>query len=97
MSRLAPHRQRGFGLVAALVLVFLYAPIAVLVFFSFNAGRLFHRFDGFSLAWYDRAFANDGFHVGQVGDLLHNVRVPASRECRMFMQYVSPRFDALRV
>ena len=70
MSRLAPHRQRGFGLIAALVLVFLYAPIAVLVFFSFNAGRLFHRFDGFSLAWYGRAFANNGFHDAALNTLI---------------------------
>ena len=36
----------------ALVYVFLYAPIAVLIFFSFNAGRSTAVFEGFSLKWY---------------------------------------------
>ncbi|MBQ9553194.1 MAG: ABC transporter permease [Clostridia bacterium] len=35
-----------------LLYVFLYAPIAVLIFFSFNAGRSTAVFEGFSLKWY---------------------------------------------
>ena len=38
----------------------LYAPIAVLVFFSFNANRSVTRWTEFSLDWYVRAFANEG-------------------------------------
>lgn len=43
---------------AALVYLFLYAPIAVIVVFSFNAGRHAADFQGFSVQWYGRALAN---------------------------------------
>ena len=41
-----------------LVLFFLYAPIAVLVFFSFNESRVSNVWGGFSLIWY-RTLFND--------------------------------------
>lgn len=37
---------------AFLVFLFLYAPIAVLIFFSFNNSRYRGQWDGFSLRWY---------------------------------------------
>ena len=43
---------------AALIYVFLYAPIALIVFFSFNAGRYAMDWQGFSVEWYGRAFTN---------------------------------------
>ena len=43
---------RGLGAFAALVYLFLYAPILVLVTFSFNRGRLTAAWEGFTLAWY---------------------------------------------
>ena len=44
-----------------LILVFLvmYAPILVLVFFSFNAGSSTSQFEGFSLRWYEALFQNE--------------------------------------
>ena len=45
-------------LYAALIYVFLYAPIALIVFFSFNAGRYAMDWQGFSVQWYGRAFTN---------------------------------------
>ena len=42
----------------ALVLVFLFAPIAVLIFFSFNSGSSTSVFEGFSLKWYKELFKN---------------------------------------
>lgn len=36
----------------ALMLVFLFAPIAILLIFSFNEGRSLSVFSGFSLKWY---------------------------------------------
>ena len=39
-----------------LIFAFLYAPILVLIFFSFNAGRSQARFAGFSLRWYQALF-----------------------------------------
>ena len=40
------------------VYLFLYAPIALVVLFSFNAGRNASEFTGFSTAWYGKALAN---------------------------------------
>ncbi len=44
-----------------LLIVFLvmYAPILVLVFFSFNAGSSTSSFEGFSLRWYGALFQNE--------------------------------------
>ena len=45
-------------LYAAFVYLFLYAPIGVIVLFSFNAGRHASDFRGFSVQWYGKALAN---------------------------------------
>ncbi len=42
-----------------LVFFFFYAPILVLVIFSFNSGRYVSQWEGFSLAWYAKLFANE--------------------------------------
>lgn len=41
------------------LLLFLYAPLAVVVAFSFNSINSSARFAGFSLQWYERLFANE--------------------------------------
>ncbi len=46
----------GSNLYTALVFIFLYAPIAVLILFSFNSGRSTAIFEGFSLYWYKELF-----------------------------------------
>ncbi len=46
------------NLYIALILIFLFAPIAVLVFFSFNSGASTSAFSGFSLKWYVELFRN---------------------------------------
>jgi spermidine/putrescine transport system permease protein len=46
------------GFHSALVYLFLYAPIAILVVFSFNAGRQTAFWDGFTLDWYRRVVAD---------------------------------------
>ena len=43
----------------ALIIFFLYAPIAVMIFFSFNSSNSTAVFEGFSLRWYTELFAND--------------------------------------
>ena len=43
---------------AALIYLFLYFPITLIVGFSFNAGRYAMDWQGFSLAWYGKAFSN---------------------------------------
>ncbi len=48
----------GLLLVSALVYLFLYAPIAVLIFFSFNSTRSTQVWTGFSLEWYGQLLAD---------------------------------------
>ncbi len=47
-----------FGTWTALVMAFLYIPIALLVVFSFNAARLNIRWEGFSTKWYEALLSN---------------------------------------
>ncbi|MGK2947772.1 MAG: ABC transporter permease [Acidimicrobiales bacterium] len=59
-STTAPTGAAKWGLSAhaGFVYLFFYAPIAVLVFYSFNDSRVVGGFDGFTLGWY-RAFGED--------------------------------------
>ncbi|HET6379766.1 MAG TPA: ABC transporter permease [candidate division Zixibacteria bacterium] len=43
---------------AALVYLFLFLPIAVVIVFSFNAGRHVAELTGFSFRWYEEAWSN---------------------------------------
>jgi spermidine/putrescine transport system permease protein len=49
---------RGLGLWNVAFLVFLYMPIAVLIFYSFNDNRMVMNWSGFSIQWYIKAFNN---------------------------------------
>jgi spermidine/putrescine transport system permease protein len=51
-------RQTGFGFIAACCFVMLYAPILVLVLYSFNAGTSIAIWEGFSWRWYEAAWQN---------------------------------------
>jgi spermidine/putrescine transport system permease protein len=62
----APWPRRLLAAHSALVYLFLYLPIAVLVAFSFNAARQTAVWDGFTLDWYRRLLAD--------GPLLASVR-----------------------
>ena len=44
---------------SALMFIFLYAPIVVLVVFSFNSGKSMSVFSGFSLHWYQELFRDN--------------------------------------
>ncbi|MDF2764102.1 MAG: transporter permease [Rhodospirillales bacterium] len=52
------RHQRGFPTIAALCFVFLYAPIALLLIYSFNASSSLTAFQGFSVDWYAKALNN---------------------------------------
>ena len=52
--------QPGFSQIAWFCIVVLYAPIAVLVLFSFNENRSVTVWTRFSLDWYARAWENEG-------------------------------------
>ena len=49
-------KKVGSKLYLGLVFLFLYAPILVMIFFSFNASSSKYKFTGFSLRWYARLF-----------------------------------------
>jgi spermidine/putrescine transport system permease protein len=51
--------RRALGAWSALVYVFLYAPIFVVVLFAFNGGRQVLYWEGFSTKWFGEALADD--------------------------------------
>ena len=54
------RRLPGFASIAMFCVFVLYAPMAVLVIFSFNANRSVTIWTEFSLRWYQQAMANEG-------------------------------------
>ncbi len=54
------RKQPGFDLIAWSCIVFLYAPILVLIAFSFNDNRSVVLWTEFSFRWYAEAFQNEG-------------------------------------
>jgi spermidine/putrescine transport system permease protein len=59
-SALNLRRQPGFNQIAWMCIFFLYAPIAVLIAFSFNDNRSVVVWTDFSFRWYEAAFDNRG-------------------------------------
>ncbi len=57
-ARFSLKRQPGFTTVAIVCFVLLYAPIATLVVYSFNAGKYIAIWEGFSVTWYLSAWNN---------------------------------------
>ncbi|MBQ3126355.1 MAG: ABC transporter permease, partial [Clostridia bacterium] len=55
------------GIYSALIFLFLYAPIVVLIVYSFNASKSRGTWGGFSLRWYKELFEN-----GRLMDALQN-------------------------
>ncbi|NIZ10392.1 ABC transporter permease subunit [Pseudooceanicola sp. HF7] len=56
------RRMSGFNLVSLTFgLAFLYLPMVILVFYSFNASKLVTVWAGFSTKWYGELFRNEAF------------------------------------
>jgi len=53
-----------------LFFIYLYAPIVVLVIYSFNANQRVQNWTGFSLEWYGKAFANDDIQSAAINTLI---------------------------
>ncbi|MEA4965344.1 MAG: ABC transporter permease [Oscillospiraceae bacterium] len=51
--------KRASKLYTALILIFLFAPMAILLVFSFNEAKSLSVFSGFSLKWYRELFRDD--------------------------------------
>lgn len=56
----------------ALIFVFLYAPLLIMVLFSFNEANSLSNFTGFSLRWYEELFQSE-----EVLDVLSNTLILA--------------------
>ena len=73
------RRMPGFVPVAILVFVILYAPIAILATYSFNAGTSLAIWEGFSLRWYQAAWQNTDVQAATFRSL--GVAVTAAGVC----------------
>lgn len=60
----------GFGVIAMLCFFGLYAPLAILVTYSFNAGMSLAKWEGFSLKWYVAAAQNEQVQDAALRSLL---------------------------
>ncbi len=58
--------KRASKIYTAIIMVFLFAPIAILLLFSFNESKSLSVFSGFSLKWYQELFRD--------GDTLNSVK-----------------------
>lgn len=68
-----PPRWRetpGLGTYALAILVFLYAPLAILTVYSLNAGSLITVWEGLSLKWYAAVLANADLHRAALNSLM---------------------------
>ncbi len=62
--------QTGFGTMAVICLVVLYAPILILMVWSLNSGSIVTLWEGVSLSWYAVALANEEFHAAAINTMI---------------------------
>jgi len=60
----------GFGWITLLFFLFVYAPLVILVVFSFNAGNSATVWNEFGLKWFTKAFANDDIQRAAINSLI---------------------------
>lgn len=53
---MAKRRNKAAAIYLPIMFVILYAPIAYLIFYSFNSAGTMHSFEGFTLEWYAEVF-----------------------------------------
>lgn len=68
--RKANRHGLGLGAATLAIYLFLYAPIAVLVIFSFNRSRLSARWLGFTTEWYAALWRNDQIFQSLLNSLI---------------------------
>ena len=64
------RRTPGLPSFTGAILIFLYAPLLILVLYSFNASKLVTVWSGFSLRWFVRVANNDDIRSAAVNDRL---------------------------
>ena len=61
---------RGLGAWTVAFFIFLYVPIVVLVFYSFNSNRMVMNWEGFGISWYLKAFSNNNIQQAVLNSLV---------------------------
>ncbi len=64
------RRVPGFTTLALLTYLILYAPITILIVFSFNSGTSLAIWEGTSLVWYEKAWQNDAVQEAAVRSVI---------------------------
>jgi spermidine/putrescine transport system permease protein len=89
--------QPGFSQIAWFCIIVLYAPIAVLVLFSFNENRSVTVWTRFSLDWYVKAWHNEGIqHAALISLEVAFVAMVASTIMATMAALVTTRTPAYR-
>ncbi|MEA2362229.1 MAG: spermidine/putrescine transport system permease protein [Thermoleophilaceae bacterium] len=62
-------RPRFLRVFAWIFYLFMFAPIALVVLFSFNSSRSLQNFEGFSFTWYDRFFSSESLRSSLIASI----------------------------
>ena len=62
-------RPRFLKVFTGVFFLVLFAPIALVVLFSFNSSRSLQNFEGFSLRWYERFFENEALRDSLIASI----------------------------
>ena len=63
-------RQSGLTFYSVTILFFLYAPLFILIGFSFNASNFVTVWEGFSLKWFVKVFENDDIRAAALNSVI---------------------------
>ena len=70
MAEVASAKMTGAAPISWFALAFLYAPIAVVLVFSFNASPIVTEWSGLTLDWYKQAFQDDALKDAALNSLI---------------------------
>jgi spermidine/putrescine transport system permease protein len=62
-------RPRFLRVFVAVFFVFLFAPIVLVILFSFNSSRSLQQFDGFSMRWYETFFESESLRDSLIASI----------------------------
>lgn len=65
-----PWRFRGLGVFAAVLFIYLYVPLIILLAFSFNGGNQATIWEGFSTHWYSEVIRSASFRDAAMNSLI---------------------------
>ena len=74
-------RPRFLRVYVGVFFVFLFAPIVLVILFSFNSSRSLQQFDGFSLRWYETFFESESLRDSLIASIQIALLTISSRLC----------------